>query len=122
MEFGKFVFTQDTNSGVSSRTTDVEAVDVFSPKKLAEHERLVLDHRPTQGESVFVPSRGGDGGLEFRTGRERVIGMELAERPVKLIRPGLGEDLDQRAAVAALLRRERIGRDADLLYGVRFRA
>src|SRR5947207_15831857 len=42
MEFGKLVFTQLTNTGVSSRTTEVEAVDVFSPKKLPNTNVLFL--------------------------------------------------------------------------------
>src|SRR6516162_8225622 len=88
----------------------------------AENEGLVLDDGSARGESVLVAPRRGKAPLKLRSRGHRIVGVKLRERPVILVRAGLGEHLHQRPAVASLLGREGIRRHTDLLYGVGLRS
>ena len=87
----------------------------------AENERLVLDDGPARREPVLVAARGRQGGLKLRARSQRVVGVKLRKRSVILVRSGLGEHLDQRSAVAALLGREGVRRYPNLLDGIGLR-
>ena len=49
---------------------------------------------------------------------ERLVAIELEDRSVQVVGPGLGDDVDHGAAGAAVFRRERVRVDLELLHRV----
>ena len=87
-----------------------------------EEEGLVLPDRPADGAAELVEQVAGLARAravgEVREGVERLVSVVLVERAVELVGSGLGHDVDDGAARAAVLGREHVGFDPELLDGV----
>src|SRR5262249_55213205 len=94
-----------------------EAADIL-PLHAAEEEELVFDDRAAEAEAEVVvaqrrtrhPARV----VEEVVGVELVIAQELKGAAVELVIAAAGHDVDRRAGIAPVLRREIGGLDVDL--------
>ncbi len=100
------------------------AADVPVALVVGEGEELVRRQRSTQRGPELVLLQLGlglGGGREEVAGLERVAAIELPGPAVPLIGAGLGDDVDDGARVASVLRAVGVGEDLELLDRVRGR-
>src|ERR1051325_3325410 len=89
------------------------------PRLIAEEEKeLVLTDGPTEAQAELIA-------LELRLARliekvagiEIIVAMEIVDASLVTVRPGLADDMDLPAGVAAILGAVSVGLDAKLANG-----
>ena len=85
---------------------------------VGEEERVIADDRPSDREAELVPLEGRLFGVEVVLGVEMIVPVELEERAVRRVGPGLGRGIDDAAGMVAEFRAEAVGQHLEFANGL----